>query len=547
MLALGHILQGHHIASNSNSKGKVEEKTSSIRLNSPSLSPHLSQERPIKNVSGEKKGKYGFFTKPIKFFKNGFCQVFNRSSKERSKEGLSPRDEKQEDVVFSTESKTPSPSKKTSQCSKGNSHSNEKKVYNSQRKPWKLNPETDTKCEVLVFKNEIKPQEEDDEGLYNDLRAGLYRGFGRIQNLKNSEGKSIYLISDGQIQAIDGYIRENIDRHILEAEEKGEAILIHADESQGLYRSLVITPEGDVFLLFNRKKQGDQQFSGVDKKVSRSIHLNTGKIYASAGIITGGVNHIIPEQDFSLLPVVAEEANEVFLKENEVPHVLVSTHKLNYQAKGSDKVRRFSPFQNRGDLAHALKKGLEKGEEIKIAREIAEGLFRMHQLDMAHRDIKPENILLGENGAVLTDFGTSGKKGHIGDRPFNPSYDKAIGTNFYIAPDPRTSGRGALILDVTKQEKEVDMWALGLVYLQLFFNVSPDDLERNRWDYSVLRQSIQNKVLELKGQHRNNPYFHLIERMLDENPATRLTAEELVFELDKITARLPAPPLPLRD
>lgn len=113
------------------------------------------------------------------------------------------------------------------------------------------------------------------------LGAGLLRGLEVIRKIVDSTSNPVYQIADLEIRQTFNHIEKNGAAYINNAKTKGEAILIHADESKGLHRSLVVTAEGDVFLLFNRGSKGDEKFFGTEKAVSRAIHLNSGEIYAS--------------------------------------------------------------------------------------------------------------------------------------------------------------------------------------------------------------------------------------------------------------------------
>lgn len=372
------------------------------------------------------------------------------------------------------------------------------------------------------------------------LGSKLLKGLQEIKKVVGFDGQPVYQISDKEVRAMFNHIENNAETYISNAKTKNEAILIHADESKGLHRSLVVTPEGDVFLLFNRKKHGDQKFSGLDKDVSRSIHLNTGEIYASAGIKTRDALFLASEDDYPFLGFHADIYNERILKEKNVPNVSVSTQELSYKTEHFDKVRRFSPFQERGDLAHALENGsLTKEEKILFSKQLAEAVLGMHRMDIAHRDIKSQNILLGEKGALLADFGTSGKPGYVGNRPFHQGWDKGFGTGPYLPPEARPDVKKPFIIDIEKQGKEGDIWSLGLVFLQVHFDISMEGFLYNKFNLQPFYKKIQESIGEIEGKYPNNPYIHLIKLMLNENPLERITAEQLVAELGKFN--VPAP------
>lgn len=82
---------------------------------------------------------------------------------------------------------------------------------------------------------------------------------------------------------------------------------------------------------------------------------------------------------------------------------------------------------------------------------LADGLSFLHiEKNIVHRDIKPENILLSEGIPKIADLGIS--------KVMKGSYTTStIGTPFYMAPEMLEG----------EYNIEVDIWALGIIYLEL--------------------------------------------------------------------------------
>jgi len=69
---------------------------------------------------------------------------------------------------------------------------------------------------------------------------------------------------------------------------------------------------------------------------------------------------------------------------------------------------------------------------LHYARQILEGLRRLHSAEIVHRDMKPFNILITENDTIkLSDFGLSKVRGETFRAPSNLN----VGSPFYAAPD----------------------------------------------------------------------------------------------------------------
>ena len=79
----------------------------------------------------------------------------------------------------------------------------------------------------------------------------------------------------------------------------------------------------------------------------------------------------------------------------------------------------------------------------------------MHRFGITHRDIKPENIVYSktENTWKLCDFGAS-------KRQLKSMTSVNKGTSFYMAPEIQSG----------KHDKSVDVFALGILFLELFLD-----------------------------------------------------------------------------
>ena len=144
------------------------------------------------------------------------------------------------------------------------------------------------------------------------------------------------------------------------------------------------------------------------------------------------------------------------------------------------------------DLSHFLKPRHNRVIPlmVDISLQSVTGLAYLHtrQPPLIHRDIKPQNILIKADprtkkiAAKLSDFGLSNilESGHILENPTLQELVNAIknmmttvggrGTKAFLAPEffAAKDGRG-LVNGKFRVDASVDVFALGLVYLYIFF------------------------------------------------------------------------------
>lgn len=105
---------------------------------------------------------------------------------------------------------------------------------------------------------------------------------------------------------------------------------------------------------------------------------------------------------------------------------------------------------------------IEPTEVASILREIAKGLYAIHQADIIHRDLKPGNVILTPDGFVkITDFGVA--KPGVSDLT---GHNEIIGSIPYMAPEVWV-GRNVGPL--------ADVYALGVLAFEMLTGVLPFD------------------------------------------------------------------------
>ncbi|KAJ3004113.1 serine/threonine-protein kinase HAL4/sat4 [Thoreauomyces humboldtii] len=173
-----------------------------------------------------------------------------------------------------------------------------------------------------------------------------------------------------------------------------------------------------------------------------------------------------------------------------------------------------------GDLFGRIHCGTlkESGEVNCYLKQLVQGVHYLHSMGVAHRDLKPENLLLDKSGKILkiTDFGVS----EVFRNPFCTLARKAkglCGSGPYIAPEEFETGE--------YDSEMVDVWSIGIIYYVMVYNSIP-------WKAATLSDPRYKHFLENKGKFWPLDRMHpgprkLMYRILDPNPATRITMKEL--------------------
>jgi serine/threonine protein kinase len=103
-------------------------------------------------------------------------------------------------------------------------------------------------------------------------------------------------------------------------------------------------------------------------------------------------------------------------------------------------------------------------EVVRIASDVAAALDHAHGGEVIHRDVKPGNVLLGQDRALVCDFGIACAVELAGGDRIASSSGLALGSPAYMSPEQATSGA----IDF-----RCDIYGLGCVLYEMLSGEPP--------------------------------------------------------------------------
>ncbi|KAG7096926.1 hypothetical protein E1B28_004327 [Marasmius oreades] len=194
-----------------------------------------------------------------------------------------------------------------------------------------------------------------------------------------------------------------------------------------------------------------------------------------------------------------------------------------------------------------------------LCHQMLAGLGYLHHKGVIHRDIKGSNILINNRGELkLGDFGLA----RFYQKRRRADYTNRVITLWYRPPE--------LLFGATIYGPEVDMWSAGCIMLELFTKkpvfqgndeISQLDViyriigtpNRERWAdvanlpwYELVKpkDAIPNHFRELFRKWMSPAALDLAERLLDYNPAQRITASQ-ALDTPYFSTEMPPPSPPV--
>ncbi|OLT36887.1 hypothetical protein BJF79_30510 [Actinomadura sp. CNU-125] len=171
---------------------------------------------------------------------------------------------------------------------------------------------------------------------------------------------------------------------------------------------------------------------------------------------------------------------------------------------------------------------LPERDAARTALALLDALDVVHRNGVVHRDLKPANVLVEDDGRVrLIDFGIA----YVGGASRVTSTGQVVGTAEYMAPERiRDADLGPA----------ADLWSLGVVLFEALEGRSPfrrDGGADAPWPtlWAVMNEPPPRPV-------SSGRLTDAVLRLLEKDPAARLTSEDLRRTLRTVLASRPGPP-----
>ncbi|XP_058650853.1 interferon-induced, double-stranded RNA-activated protein kinase [Onychostoma macrolepis] len=157
-------------------------------------------------------------------------------------------------------------------------------------------------------------------------------------------------------------------------------------------------------------------------------------------------------------------------------------------------------------------------DAAQINRQVLNAVEYIHKEGLIHRDLKPLNIMFSSERKIkVGDFGLVTAAENENDEQLLER-TKRTGTRIYMSPEQATQ---------TSYDRKVDIYALGLIYFELIWNLFTSHEKKKIWE------DIRSRDFPPQFSKKFNFEHKLIDRMLSPSPEERPDASELIRELDR--------------
>lgn len=258
--------------------------------------------------------------------------------------------------------------------------------------------------------------------------------------------------------------------------------------------------------LFGKYELGKLLGCGAFAKVYHAREINNGRSVAIKVITKSSITNKdgIPDKHIEREVSVMRQLQHPYIVR--LYEVLATKTKIYFVMEYVKGGELFSLIASKGRFSEDLSR--------KCFQQLISAVSYCHSRGIYHRDLKPENILIDENGDLkVSDFGLSATTDQI--QPFDGLLHTVCGSPAYVAPE---------ILTIKGYDgAKTDVWSCGIILYVMTAGYFPF------YDQNLML--MYKKIY--KGEFRCPKWMspdvkRILSRLLDVNPATRITIEEII-------------------